>query len=503
MKRKKTSPVLIFILGIVVFPALIFLTCVYAASALPQNPGAGVYNANSDLFLDAGNPIADISLDFKDTSLKDILKALSIQSGLNFVASEAVQDRRVTLYLNSVPLEDVLDKLFKANNLAYEREPGSNIIIINDWGKPGPQTVTKVFPLKYARVVKSNLQTAIGKGEVGIVKVLESIKSSEGKITEDPRTNSLIICDIPSKMSVMEELVKRLDIPTPQVMIEVEMLDVSKDTIDKLGVKFDENNPILSMALTGATKGTDYPWKFLTNKLLNVTPSANDLAGKMTFGNYNMALDFLRKDTKTKFLARPRILTLSNESAQIKITADEAVGLKTSATGEGAGAKSTVEAERGETGVTLDVTPQVNSDGFITLALKTKVAESKASSLGTTFRDNEERTSESTLKIKDGETIVVGGLIKTNNSQVTVKLPILGDLPIIGAVFRHKETTKGQDRELIVFITPKIVQEAAFYADSGIKEFSPKDREQDGVNSREFNSAVNNTLDLIETKKRE
>ncbi|TAM41239.1 hypothetical protein EPN54_02045, partial [bacterium] len=99
-----------------------------------------------------------ISMDFKDASLKDILKALSIQSGMNFIASEAVKDRKVTLYFDKVPLSQVMGEIFDANNLSYKLDSSSNIFVVKDWGAMNPDTVTKVFYLKYATVSSSSLK---------------------------------------------------------------------------------------------------------------------------------------------------------------------------------------------------------------------------------------------------------------------------------------------------------------------------------------------------------
>ena len=112
------------------------------------------------------NPDLTISMDFQDASLKDVLKIFSIQAGLNFIASEAVQDRKITLFLDKVPIQQVMDKLFKANNLSYELDPDSNIFIVKDWGTPAIETVTRVFYLKYATVssssIKEHMATDIG-----------------------------------------------------------------------------------------------------------------------------------------------------------------------------------------------------------------------------------------------------------------------------------------------------------------------------------------------------
>ena len=118
-------------------------------------PHMQVKAENEDLWLSEIEP--EISMDFKDANLKDVLKAFSIQSGLNFIASGAVEDRKITLYLEKVPLEKAMVKLFKANNLAYELDRDSNIFIVKDLGKPRMELITRVFNLQYATVSTSSL----------------------------------------------------------------------------------------------------------------------------------------------------------------------------------------------------------------------------------------------------------------------------------------------------------------------------------------------------------
>ena len=135
-------------------------------------------------------PEAIISMDFKDVSLKDLLKVFSIQAGLNFIASESVQDRKVTLYLDKVPLTKAMDKIFSANNLSYELDSKANIFVVKEWGKMGTETVTKVFFLKYATVSNSALKdelfkisTGAGpKTEGGITSAIRKLLSPAGSM---------------------------------------------------------------------------------------------------------------------------------------------------------------------------------------------------------------------------------------------------------------------------------------------------------------------------------
>ncbi|MDD5596017.1 MAG: hypothetical protein PHY94_07250, partial [Candidatus Omnitrophica bacterium] len=140
------------------FKACVFFLFLSLTVALP------VLNAYQELPID--NPNITISMDFKDASLKDILKLLSIQSGLNFIASEAITDRTMTLYFDKVPLQEAIDNLFKANSLSYEFTPDSNVIIVKDMGKPEIELETRVFNLKYASVssshIKEEMQSNLG-----------------------------------------------------------------------------------------------------------------------------------------------------------------------------------------------------------------------------------------------------------------------------------------------------------------------------------------------------
>lgn len=427
-----------------------------------------------------------ISMDFQDASLKTVLKIFSEQSGLNFIASQNIQDRTVTLFLQDVPLQEALSKIMAANNLTYDLDPASNIFVVKEWGRPAVETMTKIFTLKYTRLQGSRLATAIDGGASaaasadaggaggggaggaggggatagggagatpsGIEDTVKAVLTASGKVTTDLRTNSLVITDIPSQFGIIEKLIALLDTPTPQILIEVEMLDVSKSTIDEMGI----DTTASLMKLTGAKTQTKFP-NFMADS--DVVAPSNFTYGTLGADVFSAVLDLLTTDTRTKFLARPRILTLSNETAFIKITTNEAIGQNTVTASSEGSSTSTVEAERVETGVSLKVTPQVDMEsGIVTMFVQPSVAEAKTGATfnNTTYKDPEIRTSASTLRVKTGETIVVGGLIRNTEDVTEKKIPFVGDIPIIGALFRHKDSTISE-RELIVFITPHVL----------------------------------------------
>ncbi|MDD5432936.1 MAG: secretin N-terminal domain-containing protein [Candidatus Omnitrophica bacterium] len=488
-----------------------------------------------------------VSMDFQDANLKDVLKVLSIQSGLNFIASESVQDRKVTLYLDKVPVKEAMDKLFKANNLTYDINKESNIFIVKDWGKPQLETVTRVFYLKYATVSSSSLKEEMGTAlkppedssggssgptpssssssgggsssssegkwkaeeDVGITNVIKKLLTPAGSVIEDFRTNSLIITDSPRQMEVIAGVIASLDTQSPQVMLEVEMLDVSKNVVDKLG--FDWTNAgSFAMQIVSASRSLPFP----ISGFKPDTASKTFTPGTLSFPtNLKFVFDYLTTQTDTKFLARPRILTLNNEPAEIKIASNESIGVKTTtAAAGGSSGTTTSEAERALTGVILRVIPQINVEaGEITMFINPKVSEAiqgnTLTSDGKTnqFRDPEERSSKSLIRIKDGETVIIGGLLRNEFSQVTTKVPFLGDIPILGAVFRHKGGTsdKNKQRELLIFITPHIRKDVITSSSVQLAQ-APKQslpaREQDVALGFNRDLAINSSLRNFEKK---
>ncbi|MCX5694514.1 MAG: hypothetical protein NT014_05275 [Candidatus Omnitrophica bacterium] len=292
---------------------------------------------NADDQPPAGSSEVSISMDFKKANLRDVLKVFSMQAGLNFIASETVQDREITLYLDKVPLSQAMDKIFSANNLSYELDTKANIFVVKEWGKMETETVTKVFYLKHATVTISSLNEALSKGlpgnnltasgrskfkeeaEGGLTSAVKKLLSGAGSLIEDFRTNSLIITDTPMKMKVISEVIAALDVPVPQVMLEVEMLDVSKNTVDKLGIEFGDTP--FTAVISGAAAASGFPYAGMFTKILKSSNST----GTLTL-DYDLQLDYMRTQTDTKFLARPKLLTLNNETAEISITKDEIVG---------------------------------------------------------------------------------------------------------------------------------------------------------------------------------
>jgi type IV pilus assembly protein PilQ len=465
-----------------------------------------------------------VSLDFKAADLKDVLKALSQQIGMNFLLSSDVNVKEVTVFLENVPVEEALDMILSANDLTYEMRTEVNTIVVSARPKDGENLVTRIYQLKYATVSSSKLNGTISIGTDtsgastssgsssssssssgssgtastggGLKQALEGVISKEGKVVEDARTNSLIITDSARYFPQVEKVLARLDVPVPQILIEIEMLDVSKTLLDDMGLKFSGNT------LTIDASKFNFPVSDGASRYNHIFEFFKK--GDVTTG-LNAVLDFLKTKTDTKSLARPRILTLDNEKAQIKISTDEAIGAKTTSTGSGDTSETTIEADRATTGVIFTVTPQANlMTGEVTMAISPRVIEAKTGGTfkGETFKDPEERGIDVMLKAKNGQTVVIGGLLRSEKSVTITKLPVFGDLPLLGTLFRH-HATDVKERELLIVVTPHILG----LDDMPIGKYSPMnnlidlDREQSTAESR--SSAIGDQLDDLSGSRRE
>lgn len=424
-----------------------------------------------------------ISMDFQNAPLVDVLKIFSQQTKINLISSEELASKQITVYLDNVPVEQALEQVLRANSLTYELQPDSNIYIVKPIIKTDSDMITRVYLLKHANVSTAKIAktlkisyTVNGSDTVeisgdeesgggaegggsGIMGAIKGVLTPKGKVIEDSRTNSLTVTDIAGNFTNIETAIAKLDIPVPQVLIEVEMLEVSKETGDKIGVKYGET----PLTFSGGERDVLYPWN--QNQLIQKGfefADAEYRVGTISAAGMTAILQFLSTQSDTKNLARPRILTLSNQPAQIKISTKEAIGVSSSTTSSQNLATATSEAERVETGVFLTVTPQVNTVNHeITMAVVPKVITTTPSSIttnGVTLKDPEERGSLSILRVADGDTVAIGGLLREDHTVVTTKLPVLGDIPFLGTAFRHRAENVS-NRELIIFLTPHILDE--------------------------------------------
>jgi type II secretory pathway component GspD/PulD (secretin) len=188
------------------------------------------------------------------------------------------------------------------------------------------------------------------------------------------------------------------------------------------------------------------------------TQPSQVVMGSISAADFTATLHYIESDSKTKILARPRVLTQNNEAAEIKLVTNQTIGVTTTAATSTAGASTTPE--RSDVGVIMRMTPQINDDGSVLLFVEPAISTSAISTFNAAFQDITTRSVRTMARIKDNETLVIGGLINTNDTSSQQKMPFLGDLPGIGRLFRY-DAVNNDDRELVIFVTPHIVYGAS------------------------------------------
>ena len=439
-----------------------------------------------------------ISLDFVDADLKDILKIFTRQTGVNFVIDSEVTSENISLFLEKVTVRQALKSIANVNGLGFYPIEGTTILRVGmtEEGEKDLR-ITKIYRLSYARVKRLRLSSgeqiqqagALGDGvdEVedegdnifttgdsespqGVVNAVVSILSEDGILSLDYRTNSIIVTDYPDRIKRIDRVIEELDEKTQQVLIKAEIIELTNSFNDVLGATFgNANNAQQLFSLKyrpPIVDGQVFPFnkKILgtINKKLTYADGATaktdgTVFGKLTGGQFDFIFKALKKSGMSKFLARPRIITLNNEPAIVNITSETAISENTIVDDDTNQQRTTVQ--RTPVGVTLRVTPQINDNHFVTMVLQPSVTDVSPSTLFPTRAfDPSTRSVYTKIRIKEGDTISIAGLLQKDKSRSGTKVPILGEIPIIGALFSSK-LKEGKSTDLVIFITPYILND--------------------------------------------
>ena len=391
--------------------------------ASEKSTAADTQNAASTLAVD---------LNLRDTDIRDVARAFSVISGKNIIVSEDAK-AKVTLKVQSMDWKSALNMILGSYNLTMVENESYIIITTLDRRKfmeESGDLKTKVIAFNFTDVAS-------------IQKTLAAILTKRGRIEVDARTNSLIINDIQEKIDEIVRVASELDTQTPQVMIEAMMVDVKLTGDLQWGSDWDVTNP-------------QVPFDRYATQTLN----AGRTEGVIHFGktitpwtNLSALIDMWQQSKKAEILANPKILTLDNFTATIDLL-EQVPYLKQTQSTDGASAIATVEFK--DVGVRLYVKPHITKDNHVFMNVKTEQSFRSGEFQSQPLIDT--RKSETNLMVKDGETIVIGGLRKKEKTSTIDKIPILGDIPFFGQMFR-KTVKSNVNSELLIFVTPHIVTE--------------------------------------------
>ncbi|EGZ44344.1 type IV pilus secretin PilQ [Neisseria wadsworthii 9715] len=435
-----------------------------------------------------------VSFDFQDVEVRTILQILAKESGMNIVASDSVSGK-MTLSLKDVPWDQALDLVLEARNLDMRRQgniinvaPRDELLAkdkatlqaqneINDLGPLYSQT----FQLKYKNVEEFRKVLRLEEG--GSNNTANSILSKRGSALIDPGTNTLIITDNNTVIRKFQKLIEELDVPTRQVMVEARIVRASDGFSRDIGVKFgyggsngtnswgnNLNNAIknnnaygdnrraeynaLASALDSGSRyqaptPTPYSWDPNVNLPIAAATSSVALIHKMASGALSLELQAQQAQNKAKTISNPRVLTQDRKEAVIESGTEIPY---TSETSSGATDVSFKKAVLG-----LRVTPHITPDGQIIMDVKINkdsVNQSCGGSNGEPCIDT--NNLETRAMVEDGGTLVLGGIYEEINSNGIRKVPLLGDIPVVGNLFKSR--TRNEERsELLIFITPRII----------------------------------------------
>jgi type IV pilus assembly protein PilQ len=393
-------------------------------------------------FSTAGTIMSDkkITMDIQGADIKTVLRSISEFSGANIVAGLEVEGS-VTLHLVEVPWKEALDVVLKANGYGMREEYGmirvGTLDNLHDEELDAMQLEKQKEDLEpmVTRVVKLNYVNA-----KELKQAMKAVTTKRGNVEFERDNNAVIVNDIPRVANRIAEMAVNLDTRISQVEIVAKMVDVDVEVIRELGVQWHALNLMSADAnlASDIVMGDPMTDPFSTFRLGTI----------QSWGELMFTLEALEKDNKANIISNPRITTTDNKEATILvgkeiplIVADEAGNAIT---------------ELKKIGVTLRVTPHVNSDMTITMDLHPEISElsSQATVQGGVIISLQE--SDTRVIVRDGETAVIGGLIQEIESEFANGVPVLKDIPVLGGLFRFENTTT-KKRELIIFVTPRIV----------------------------------------------
>jgi len=408
-----------------------------------------------------------ISVDFQGTTLYTVLNILSMKTGRKFVTDADLLNKKIVLTLKDVTADEALNALLDTYDLYYVKQGDTNIYVIKSKSDVSPITVSKVIFCNYAKA--KELET-----------VLTARLTKGGKIASDERTNSLIVTDLADSIDKMETLIRTLDVPTPQVQIEARIVDVTltnqltigtqidnlyrfpriRNTSDGLQADANQNSYIWYDPASMLASRTPYNYAYTPvsyEQTLSVLPTAG--IGNMGFavmsGDWNLTGSFYLglENKNAKVLTNPKLIVLNNKEADIEIV--EEIPYVSDRTTSADGTATTVTVSYKEVGLKLKVRPQINRDGTIVLDVTPEQNfRTGEDVIGTPVLNTSK--AKTIMILRSGETAVIGGLIREAETKTEVKIPILGDIPVLGYLF--KSIIRNKERhELTIFISAKIV----------------------------------------------
>ncbi|RJP79805.1 MAG: hypothetical protein C4524_04575 [Candidatus Zixiibacteriota bacterium] len=423
----------------------LIILCATAFSVAAQTPQGTVKTGTA---VASPNLQKLVTIDAEDAFLPSILAILAQESGYNIVTGPGVnKEERVSVHLKNTPIEQAMNLVVRAAGLSYEVVGNSFLVAPASKLKEEAGLTSYVVELQYAAAAE----------------VANLLQNFTAEVQVDNSGNKLLIITSPKVISEIQQVVAAVDRPSLQIMLEARLIEVAVEDEEKLGIDWAR---LSELSTTFVEMGSDqfsnyYPshvpeatrYKELPDQLgfypVDGFIDAGYLARQPTV--FQVTLDWLLKNNRAEVLANSKIATMNNREAHLEVV--DVIPYVLSSGGLG----GQVQVQREEVGIKLTILPTVNTDGYITTVVTPEVSSvfqliGPEQNIPWVVR----RTSTTTIRVKDGESIIIAGLLGVNSKMTQHKFPFLGDIPLIGSLFRHtSEDIKKTD--LIIQITPKIL----------------------------------------------
>ena len=434
---------------------------------------------------------ASVTMNIVDSEVREVLTSLASIGGVNIVADDSVNGK-ITVQLAGVSFQEALDIITKTKGLQYQTI-GNTIIVGTKNNMSAGFGQLHVFHLKFANPddVVNAAKLALGLG--GSTESSSTENSTQttttsntnntnsttsnndgtttaeisGNLTVDKATNSLLFYGTASEAQKIRVVLDQIDIPYEQVSLEAQVMSINKTDSKNLGIEWEWSKAPQSYEEYTPEKITI---DGTTGRITSIEPAEITRAssfnkgttgGIISFGRspdglpyefyYAAKINALINNGKANILSKPKITTINGKEATINIGGEVPIPTLTVSDNT-----TTTTYEYKETGIILKYTPRVNDDGYITAKIHTEVSTPTYDADAKAYRFNK-RSADTQVRLKDGETMVIGGLIGSDESKVMSKIPFLGDLPILGRFFSNVNNSKNES-EVIIFVTARIVK---------------------------------------------
>jgi type IV pilus secretin PilQ/predicted competence protein len=392
----------------------------------------------------AQTPETLVSLDAEDAYLPSVLKILAEKGNLNVITGPGVTGERISIHMKDVPVEQAVNLVVRAAGLAYERIGRSILVADPDQLREETGLSSYVVDLQYADAID----------------VKAALADLSAQIQVDTGGNRLIVVTSPRVIAEIQQIVSVMDVPARQVMIEARIVEVSIDDAKQLGIDWGLINRQSFIIVEGKDNAPAPPGSPPDELPFIPSSPEGDLYKFQTMSrqakDFVLAIDLLIEEGNARVLAQPKIATLNGREATMLI--GQRIPFVISSTVFAGGAAAPAQRiEKEEVGIKLGITPLINADGYITTTIRPEVS----TVVGFRGLTNDlpviaTREASTTVRLKDGNSVIIGGLLSEEKTQTVTKVPVLGSIPVIGYLFQHHDVSTSK-RDLVIEVTPRIL----------------------------------------------